>query len=56
MISGLEMHRVSGKDVYDARLVAAMLVHGVRSILTFDAGFARYGVQVTDPTVSRDDL
>ena len=29
-------HRVSGKPAHDARLVAAMRVHGLTSILTFD--------------------
>jgi predicted nucleic acid-binding protein len=43
------IHRVGGNGIYDTRLVAAMLVHGVRSILTFDAGFARYEVQVSEP-------
>lgn len=36
-------HRVSGKPAHDARLVAAMLAHGITSILTFDTrGFERY--------------
>jgi predicted nucleic acid-binding protein len=36
-------YSVSGKNVHDARLVAAMLVHGVGSVLTFNAqDFARY--------------
>jgi predicted nucleic acid-binding protein len=35
-------HRVSGKAAHEARLVAAMQVHGVTAILTFDkAGFSR---------------
>ena len=44
-------HRVSGKPAHDARLVAAMRVHGLTSILTFDkAGFARYpGIEVVHP-------
>lgn len=29
-------HRVSGKPAHDARLVAAMQVHGLTAILTFD--------------------
>jgi predicted nucleic acid-binding protein len=29
-------HRVSGKPAHDARLVAAMLVHGLTAVLTFD--------------------
>jgi predicted nucleic acid-binding protein len=36
-------HGVSGAQVHDARLVAAMRVHGVRRILTFNLrDFARY--------------
>jgi predicted nucleic acid-binding protein len=43
-------HRVIGSKVHDARIVAAMQVHRVDRILTFDAGdFARYGVEVLDP-------
>jgi predicted nucleic acid-binding protein len=43
-------HAVTGVNVHDARLVAAMNVHGVRRLLTFDAGdFARYGVEVVQP-------
>lgn len=39
----LVANRVSGVQVYDARLVAAMRVHGVKLILTFNAkDFARY--------------
>lgn len=36
-------YRVSGKNVHDARLVAAMSVHGIGEILTFNGpDFARY--------------
>jgi predicted nucleic acid-binding protein len=44
-------HRVFGKPTHDARLVAAMQVHGVTAILTFDkAGFSRYpGIEVVHP-------
>jgi predicted nucleic acid-binding protein len=36
-------HRVSGTQVHDARLAAAMLVHGVKHILTFNTkDFARF--------------
>lgn len=44
-------HRVSGKTTHDARLVAAMKVHGVTAILTFNAAdFARYpGIDVVHP-------
>jgi predicted nucleic acid-binding protein len=39
----LVTHSVSGVQVHDARLVAAMRVHGVKRILTFnDKDFARY--------------
>lgn len=39
----LVAHNVSGVQVHDARLVAAMHVHGVKTILTFNAkDFARY--------------
>jgi len=39
----LVTHSVSGVQVYDARLVAAMHVHGVKRILTFNAkDFARF--------------
>ena len=39
----LVTHSVSGVQVHDARLVAAMRVHGLKRILTFnDRDFARY--------------
>jgi predicted nucleic acid-binding protein len=39
----LVTHSVSGVQVHDARLVAAMRVHGLKRILTFnDKDFARY--------------
>ena len=45
------VHAVSGVQVYDARLVAAMHVHGVTNILTFNVGdFTRYpGLAVVHP-------
>jgi predicted nucleic acid-binding protein len=45
------VHSVAGKAAHDARLVAAMKVHGVSHILTFNtADFARYpGIYVLDP-------
>jgi predicted nucleic acid-binding protein len=45
-------YRVSGKPAHDARLVAAMLVHSLTAVLTFDqAGFSRYaGIEVVHPT------
>jgi len=44
-------YRVSGKNSHDARLVAAMMVHGTGSILTFNVqDFSRYtGITVLDP-------
>ena len=44
-------HQVYGKPAHDARLVAAMHVHGLTAILTFDkTGFFRYpGITVLDP-------
>jgi predicted nucleic acid-binding protein len=46
-------HTVSGKPAHDARLVAAMNVHGVGHILTFnDADFRRFpGITVLTPAV-----
>jgi predicted nucleic acid-binding protein len=45
-------HQVSGKVAHDARLVAAMTVHGVTAILTFNTqDFARYpGITALDPS------
>jgi predicted nucleic acid-binding protein len=44
-------YRVAGKPAHDARLVAAMRVHGLTTILTFDrTGFSRYtGIEVLHP-------
>jgi|SRR5579863_2457384 len=44
-------HQVIGKPAHDARLVAAMQVHGITAILTFDrTGFSRYpGIEVIHP-------
>ena len=44
-------HAVSGKPSHDARLVAAMQVHGLSAILTFDKrGFSRFSdIEVIDP-------
>jgi predicted nucleic acid-binding protein len=50
----LVTHRVLGVQVFDARLVAAMLVHGIGHILTFNvADFSRYGVAVLHPAAVR---
>ncbi len=41
---------VIGVKVHDARLVAAMNVHAVRRLLTFNAGdFTRYGIEIVQP-------
>ncbi|MCU0703936.1 MAG: PIN domain-containing protein [Fimbriiglobus sp.] len=41
-------HAVSGKNAHDARLVAAMLAHGLTHLLTFnDADFLRFTTIVT---------
>lgn len=47
----LVSHRVSGVQVHDARLVAAMQVYGVSRILTFNVkDFARYsGIEALHP-------
>lgn len=47
----LVLHNVSGVQVHDARLVAAMHPHGVSHILTFnDKDFARYtDIEVVHP-------
>jgi len=44
-------HDVKGKPSHHARLVAAMQVHGITQILTFNRGdFARYpGIMVLTP-------
>jgi predicted nucleic acid-binding protein len=44
-------YQVIGKPAHDARLVAAMKVHGLTGILTFDrTGFSRYaGIKVVHP-------
>jgi len=39
----VETHRVSGVNAHDARIVAAMKVHGLTRLVTFNAGdFKRY--------------
>jgi predicted nucleic acid-binding protein len=44
-------HQVLGKNAHDARLVAAMAVHGITHLLTFNTGhFSRYpGITALDP-------
>lgn len=44
-------HAVLGKNAHDARLVAAMQVHGVSHLLTFnDQDFRRFPITVLTPT------
>ncbi len=45
-------YRVSGKNAHDARLVAAMEVHGIKDLLTFNVqDFVRYKqINVLDPS------
>ncbi len=45
-------YQIRGVNVHDARLVAAMQVHGLTHILTFNArDFTRYaGISVVEPT------
>jgi predicted nucleic acid-binding protein len=47
-------HDCKGKSAHDARIVAAMNVHGVAQLLTFNGpDFARYpGITVLDPATS----
>ena len=47
----VSQHNVTGASVHDARLVAAMKLHAVDQVLTFDAsGFTRYpGITVIQP-------
>lgn len=47
----VELHQVIGRQVHDARLVAAMLVHGVSHLLTFNnVDFKRYNeITVVNP-------
>lgn len=54
----VEVHSVSGRQAHDARLVAAMLAHGVTHLLTFnDADFKRYTeITVVNPqTISEKE-
>lgn len=43
----VERHSVSGKQVYDARLVAAMLVHNLTHLLTFNDGDFKRFTEIT---------
>jgi predicted nucleic acid-binding protein len=44
-------HAVTGSKIHDAQLVAAMNVHGVARILTFNIDdFTRFGIEVLDPS------
>jgi predicted nucleic acid-binding protein len=45
------LHQIKGKSAHDARLVAAMNVHGLTKLLSFNLpDFSRYpGIQAIDP-------
>jgi predicted nucleic acid-binding protein len=44
-------HGVLGSKVHDAKLVAAINLHGIRKILTFNTGdFTRYDVEAIHPS------
>ena len=47
----VRQYAISGKPAHDARLVAAMLLHGLTSIITFDqSGFSRFPfIEVVHP-------
>jgi len=50
-VKQLAQHSVRGAKVHDTRLVAAMNVHSVRSLLTFNSDdFVRFGIEVLHPT------
>jgi predicted nucleic acid-binding protein len=44
-------HQVKGRSAHDARMVAAMMAHGITHLLTFNlSDFSRYSeIQVIDP-------
>jgi predicted nucleic acid-binding protein len=44
-------YNISGKPSHDARIAAAMMVHGIRRVLTFDrSGFSRFpDIQAVHP-------
>jgi predicted nucleic acid-binding protein len=47
----LVQHQVIGTKVHDAHLIAVMMAHGIRQILTFNvADFTRFPVEATHPT------
>jgi predicted nucleic acid-binding protein len=47
------LHEVAGSKVHDAKLVAAMMVHGVRRLLTFNTvDFARYDIEAIHPAAT----
>jgi predicted nucleic acid-binding protein len=49
-------YAVSGAKVHDARLVAIMNVHGVRRLLTFNAGdFIRFEIEVIHPSAVQNE-
>ena len=49
-LSLIDKHKVSGVQVHDAYIAAAMNVHGITNLLTFNVtDFIRYGINVVSP-------
>jgi predicted nucleic acid-binding protein len=53
----VDQYQVTGKKVYDGRLVASMLVHGVTHLLTFNTDdFKRYSeITVVNPQTTSEE-
>jgi predicted nucleic acid-binding protein len=47
----VKLHKVAGRQAHDARIVAAMLAHGIKNLLTFNTDdFKRYAeIAIRDP-------
>jgi predicted nucleic acid-binding protein len=45
----IHTHSVTGRHVHDTRLVAAMNVHRLDGLVSADAGFAKYGINLLNP-------
>lgn len=53
LVELVERYEVAGKQVYDANIVASMLIHGIRRLLTFNGqDFARFADLITILPVS----
>ena len=57
LLALLDAHLGAGRQVYDTNIVATMLEHGIRRLLTFNAGdFRRFaGIIELEPTQSLSD-